>query len=248
MFDTADAYHFEDFMRDTSRARSGQDLFRLFARAVGQYGYDRILFSIPRDPEMPEELNKHGLLVNYPADFMNYYFEKDLARIDPVLKACFTQSRAFTWADLEAHSSLTEAQLRLMRMGEGAGLNNGVGVPIRSHNAMVAGFGLASSERRDAARFDADILGALAAQFYVAFKRLYARPLSTSEIPVSLTPKETEILSWVAAGKTDDEIAVILGISRNTVDSHMRHVFRKLEAGNRVSAVVKGIGQGHIHL
>ncbi len=246
MLDKPDAYRFEDFVAATSRATSGDELFTLFTRAVGHYGYDRVLFSIPLDIELPEELNKHGLLLNYPADWMSYYIEKDFGRIDPVLKSCFTQSQAFTWADMEARTALTDAQTRLMRMAESAGLNNGVGVPVRTHSAMVAGFGLASSERRDAAHADPDILSALATQFYTALKRLYANTQADDAAPVSLTAKEIEILSWVAAGKTDEDIAVILGISRNTVDSHMRNVFRKLEAGNRVSAVVKGISLGHI--
>ena len=62
----------------------------------------------------------------------------------------------------------------------------------------------------------------------------------------SLSPRETEVLTWIAAGKTDEEIAVILGISRNTVDTHMRHVFRKLDATNRVTAVVAGLTHGYI--
>jgi DNA-binding CsgD family transcriptional regulator len=51
----------------------------------------------------------------------------------------------------------------------------------------------------------------------------------------------------VASGKTDAEIAIILGISRNTVDTHMRHVFAKLGAHSRVMAVVKAIAEGIVH-
>lgn len=66
------------------------------------------------------------------------------------------------------------------------------------------------------------------------------------EDSVNLTPKEAEVLSHVAAGRTDDETAVALGISRNTVDTHMRHIFLKLEVNSRVTAVVKGIMLGLI--
>ena len=62
-----------------------------------------------------------------------------------------------------------------------------------------------------------------------------------------LSPKEAEILTWAANGKTDEEIAIILSISRHTVDTHMRHIFQKLDVTNRIQAVVKAIMTGMIN-
>jgi DNA-binding CsgD family transcriptional regulator len=120
-------------------------------------------------------------------------------------------------------------------------------VPVRGSRAVVAGVGLASSDRNDGAHAHRDLLNAICTQFYQAFKRLHQRPEMVAADVTSLSPKEREILSWVAAGKTDDEIGIILSISRNTVDTHMRNIFRKLDAPNRVAAAVKGITLGHIH-
>ena len=46
---------------------------------------------------------------------------------------------------------------------------------------------------------------------------------------MKLTPRETEILSWVAAGKTAREIAVILGISSHTVRDYTKSARQKLD-------------------
>ncbi|MGH9566779.1 MAG: response regulator transcription factor, partial [Candidatus Angelobacter sp.] len=54
-----------------------------------------------------------------------------------------------------------------------------------------------------------------------------------------LSARETEILDWVGAGKTNSEIASILGISLYTVKNHLRHIFKKLDVYNRVQAVSK---------
>jgi DNA-binding CsgD family transcriptional regulator len=43
-----------------------------------------------------------------------------------------------------------------------------------------------------------------------------------------LTKRECEVISWVREGKHNDEIAVILAISRRTVETHLASVFRKL--------------------
>ena len=44
---------------------------------------------------------------------------------------------------------------------------------------------------------------------------------------------------WTAQGKTRDEIAVIIGISAETVKTHAKSVMRKLDAVNNVSAVAR---------
>lgn len=58
-----------------------------------------------------------------------------------------------------------------------------------------------------------------------------------------LTPRETEVLSWVAKGKSNREIAEILGISPRTVNKHLEHTFPKLGVETRAAAAVL-IGHG----
>ncbi len=52
-----------------------------------------------------------------------------------------------------------------------------------------------------------------------------------------LSRRESEIIQWVAAGKSNGEIAAILSLSLNTVKSHLKHSFIKLGVENRTAAV-----------
>ena len=52
-----------------------------------------------------------------------------------------------------------------------------------------------------------------------------------------LTPREREVLAWVARGKSAWEIGEILNIGKRTVDEHVQPATRKLNAANRVQAV-----------
>lgn len=54
--------------------------------------------------------------------------------------------------------------------------------------------------------------------------------------PLGLTPREAEILLWVAQGKTNPEIATILEIGLTTVKKHLEAIFAKLGVENRTSA------------
>lgn len=53
---------------------------------------------------------------------------------------------------------------------------------------------------------------------------------------LGLTPRECEVLAWVAEGKTNAEIAVILGMSHHTVKRHVEDVLRKLSVETRTAA------------
>jgi DNA-binding NarL/FixJ family response regulator len=54
--------------------------------------------------------------------------------------------------------------------------------------------------------------------------------------PLGLTPREAEVLFWVSQGKTNPEIATILGIGLTTVKKHLEATFVKLGVENRTSA------------
>lgn len=54
-----------------------------------------------------------------------------------------------------------------------------------------------------------------------------------------LTERETEVLKQLAQGKTYDYIAMALHISRDTVKTHIRHIYEKLQVNNKSEAVLK---------
>ena len=68
-----------------------------------------------------------------------------------------------------------------------------------------------------------------------------AIPLSTfAALP--LTPREREVLRWLAAGKTDRDIAVLLGCSHRTVQKHLERSYAKLGVETRTAAVMRALG------
>ena len=57
----------------------------------------------------------------------------------------------------------------------------------------------------------------------------------------SITKRESEVFLWLAKGKTNREIALILDMSPRTVNKHLEQLFRKLEVDNRTSAAAMAI-------
>jgi Response regulator containing a CheY-like receiver domain and an HTH DNA-binding domain len=59
--------------------------------------------------------------------------------------------------------------------------------------------------------------------------------------PRGLTEREAEVLRWVARGKTDPEIAIILGTRPRTIEKHVEHILAKLGVENRTTAALMAI-------
>ena len=62
-----------------------------------------------------------------------------------------------------------------------------------------------------------------------------ATPLETA---LGLTPRQAEVLLWVAQGKSNSEIGSILGSAESTVKKHLGNMFEKLGVENRASLMV----------
>jgi DNA-binding NarL/FixJ family response regulator len=82
-----------------------------------------------------------------------------------------------------------------------------------------------------AGRLDRDAVAAVLAALGVSRK---AEPTRTS----GLSERELEVLRLVARGKTNREIATLLGISAKTVQHHVAHVYDKLGLYSRAGAAV----------
>lgn len=78
--------------------------------------------------------------------------------------------------------------------------------------------------------------GASEAVWMLEFAERSLRPDPSALKALGLTPREAEVLSWVCEGKTNDEIAIILGAKPGTVRKHVENIHRKLGVENRASA------------
>jgi LuxR family transcriptional regulator/LuxR family quorum-sensing system transcriptional regulator CciR len=141
--------------------------------------------------------------------------------------------------DLTALLDTQEAyleELRAARLGEGLGVP--VFGPLSCDGYVGLGFGgtrpsLSAREVRELQ---------LAAQVgHLTYCRMRAGERQAQNV---LSPREQEVLHWIARGKSNSVISEIMGVSPHTVDTHVRRIFDKLGVADRTSAAIKGLGSG----
>lgn len=100
---------------------------------------------------------------------------------------------------------------------------------------------------RGAVRGEAAITPVLGGRMLEEFRRLSQQaPAVPEDEATTLTRREQEVLSLVAQGATDKEIADALVISIHTVKTHMRNILSKLHLGHRHEAALYALREGLI--
>jgi DNA-binding CsgD family transcriptional regulator len=88
-----------------------------------------------------------------------------------------------------------------------------------------------------------EILCVLALAALVQLHRTHLALIAHCHPTPGLTPRELEVLAWVAGGKTNAETAELLSIAPGTVKKHLDHIYEKLGVGTRTEAVVMAMGR-----
>lgn len=124
------------------------------------------------------------------------------------------------------------------------------GLDLSERGARRVGIGV-SRAVRDFDERDGAILGTLRPYLAEALRHTTAVTEPPTRAADSagrqrLTRRENEVLYWVAMGKTNDEIATIVGARPLTVKKHLEHVYEKLDVPNRTAAAAaaRGVGGG----
>ena len=124
-------------------------------------------------------------------------------------------------------------------------------VPIHVQRNMLVSFVLNRS-RQDFSDRDRDCLEAIRPHLGNLYRMTRAAegpraawgaPSPASQAHVEcLTGREREVLQWLSGGKTDRDIADILGISPRTVHKHLQRIYEKLGVETRTAAVARALG------
>jgi DNA-binding CsgD family transcriptional regulator len=125
------------------------------------------------------------------------------------------------------------------------GLDHAVALPLYVGNGWLVSFVL-NRKARDFSDDELALLELVRRPLARLFRRSAAlarphaeRPTLPADLP--LTARERDVLGWVAAGKTDRDIAEILGISPRTVHKHLQRVYAKLGVETRTAAVMRAL-------
>ncbi|MHC2303181.1 LuxR family transcriptional activator of conjugal transfer of Ti plasmids [Rhizobium mongolense] len=239
------AVAFDMFLSQLNGAIRIEQLFdRLFVFARN-FNCRWIAYGAPAQFQDPHRQNggKPPISLNYPPEWQEHCVEKGYDKIDPTVKTSRFHSAAFRWSEVYKDASTTDSERRVFDEAAKFGLRSGVTIPLHGPCGSFSTMNFAQTETRDLENIAVAYLQLAALHFHLQV--VGCLDVSGGDVP-SLSAREKECIRWVAKGKSSWDIGVILGISQNTVNFHVKNVLRKLETGSRTVAALKAARLGLI--
>lgn len=225
-----------------------EDLRRDLALALEQFGIP--CFSLVA--MLPSGANgaraPQTLLTKTVNGWAEHYWREQAFNFDPTVHAALRRYDAFSWSDIETTGRLTKpAQHLFAAIRDVMPVDGGLVIPIHDERGWAGLIGLYQEDRQ----LPQEVISAVKLIAIYALERAKAlSPAATAPPPSScpLTPRQRELLAFAASGKSDWDIAQLLGISAKTANEHLEKAKQALGVRTRAQAVALAVRCGWIVL
>ncbi|MDQ8757462.1 LuxR family transcriptional regulator [Sphingosinicella sp. LHD-64] len=232
----------EEFAQQVDAASSPDELAALLDAAAR--AMDFRFFALTHHVDLPRAPQPAVRLHNYPLGWVDYFDEHRLGPCDPVHRASHLTSVGFRWTRLAAMLDLTTRDRDILHGARRAGIGDGFTVPAHVPGESAGSCSFATADGRPVREEWlplAQLVGAIA---FEGARRLWGlRELGPDQRP-KLTDRQRDCLYWAARGKSDWEIARILGISHDTVIQHLKQARERYGVGKRTQLLVHALFDG----
>lgn len=212
-----------------------QATLRAFA---GPFGYDRfVLFSAsPGQDAVVDRI--YWVEGNWFGDGGAVDAETYIARC-PVNRHIVEIREPFFWTKTMSDGG---ELYRVVATPRGRGIH-GLQVPVFGPSGLEGAISF-GGERIDATPEARIALTLIGRATFASVRRILDAPAEAAMS--SLSPREREILAWIAAGRRQGEVAATLGLSERTVENHLRRIRRRLGVATTAQAVRVAIRRGDL--
>ncbi|WKL58819.1 LuxR family transcriptional regulator [Asticcacaulis sp. ZE23SCel15] len=236
----------QDYLDRIHHAENFDDIWALLNQFRAHKGFTSLTYMhIPPlgalDQEKPLIASE-----GFAQDWVAHFIENDYISISPVMEYARTAITPFCWSEImneDLRDTTTSPEIRKYVTNYLAyNVGDGLAFPLYGPMGRRALCSVGLPEIKMA------IPAVLRQELQIIFQGAHLRYcdiiLQSQSKQADLSPREVEILSWVARGKSNSVIANILEVSTHTIDTHMRRIYAKLNVTDRVAAAIYGVGAG----
>ncbi|WP_210482829.1 LuxR family transcriptional regulator [Microvirga antarctica] len=215
-----------------------------FSAYLSQFGFSSFLIS--NLPPQLQRIDPHILIDGWPPEWYERYNAKHYYGVDPVALRCFQTIAPFAWDELPPEMVKSRAARLVMDEAAEFGLAKGLSVPLHGLFEFQAIVTMAG-RHVEVPPECRPLINLVSAYAYSAAARAAVKRPADDKRP-TLTPRERDVISWVAEGKTTWEIGQILGIAESTAVGHLTQIRRKTGARSTAQALAEVLKRGELRL
>lgn len=178
----------------------------------------------------------------YPKEWVNLYSQYEFRKNDPIPDFVMRSGESSSWQIAVEQQKLSGKQMEFVQAMRDHDLKDAMAIPLFGANGRESFSSM--SLGRTIVPEDNPIFRQMIAIGQVAHRRIGNLLKRDHSHKAKLSPRETEVLQWMVRGKSNADIATIMGISPTTVDTFVRRIFDKLNVNDRLAASFAGIARG----
>ncbi len=221
------------------------ETIRYVCDVAGNLGAIRCSYHFSPSYEEPTSASTQILTQGFAPEWVELYQRKEFRRHDPVPERTLRHGAMLTWTEARRMGTNSPENEAYFEASKRFGLVHGVGLPLFGPNNRDA---YASFDwGRPIGEVPAEHISMVKAVSRAAQMRV-CNLLDQDDGEPTLSDREAEVLQWLAHGKSRTDIATILDLSPDTVKTYITRIYDKLEARDRIAAVVKGLRLRLIYL
>lgn len=225
------------FAEDVSSVNSIAELEHLYVTSLYPHGVEFYVCGQLIFPGGVMKTVRFFDAVHHP--WFQYYMKKHLFLDDPTPRIAQQTAHAFTWSWVLENFKLSPAENWVFDQARRFGLADGVIVPVHGPHGTLAGMSISGPDIKTG---PVEVAG-----FDIIMRTAYAKALEILGLDAQirslpLSNRQRDCLNWAQHGKSNREIALILGISEHTVKEHMNAAKKALGVSSRIEAVIVARG------
>ena len=183
--------------------------------------------------------------VDWPQDWLEFYQANGFVAHDVLPIESRRRVRPFWYSEVISRLKLSAKQKELYDAGVAYGWKDVFGVPIHGPGSLQGLVTMATRQELTLSLAECAVLETMARAVWERCRTAEGFGVGVADLP-KLTTREIECLQWAAAGKSDSDIATLVGIKPATAHFHVEQAKRKLGVRTRVEAVAVGVLHGVI--
>jgi DNA-binding CsgD family transcriptional regulator len=232
----------EQFTATVDKAQRLRDVWAAATAYFRARGITRLSYHHIPPPGAPAAADRKIAIEGYPTEWMRRYVADKLYLVDPVILCTQQMTEPFLWSDVLKLRDITCPERRYLELLEEVDLGDGLGLQVFGPNGRNGYCGLGfGGEDMSFSPLEVREFQWVCQLAHLRYCTIIQGRLTKTP---ALTARETEVLRWVARGKSNAVIAGIIGVSPHTVDAYLRRIYLKLGVVDRTNAAIRGLGVG----
>lgn len=240
-----------DYLHDLTKTASLDAAWLLHCEAMSTFGFDRMIYGHTRFlTEDMFDLDDTVFLSNHDKAYFDRYIGDRLFLHAPMIRWARGNIGACSWGELWQDSGqISEEERKIIAFNRSMNVTAGYSISFAKPGSRS--FGLIALAARPGLDQEAvDSIWKVDGRTIEAMNHVFH--LKILSLPhhragAALTERQREVLEWVGVGKSNRNIATILGISLPTVEKHLRSAREKLGVETTAQAVLKASFQNQIY-